>query len=637
MGQQAYRRWSPDRCYAPVFDFIKPLSVAWMYLLYFIMLLATISIMFGFLYRWSLMIFTGVYWYIILLDGTVWNNHSYLFGLLAFLLLLTDGNRYMSIDGLIWPEIRNQAVPLWNYTVMRFQVFIVYFFAGIKKLDPEWMYGWSQMHVSGSWVFDIFRPFLTDDQIDLYVVHWIGCVLDMTLGYVLFFDKTRVFGLIFGFTFHAMNSQIYSIGMFPFIGMATMTVFCYPNWPRKFFRKILPWRQPSTFRSSRHCLYSKGDTKPESRSKQMQEEQNVPPKDCPTKPGRYHILSTFFVIVYIAEQVFLPFSFGVFKGLDNDIGGVYGYSWNMMIYSPDPYIKIYIKDLDTGEKTDISKLVSHKSERNRWSYNPYMLLQYTQCLARKVDVDGTLAGSFAITYDIWIKVNRRFRRRLYDPDKDMLTAKWSLFSKTDWVLPPLENYWEMRNKKSEMIHKRNDTVFRFQADLPGYTNTIKLDNTNDFTIEVMKGKINLEDPILSQNTTLQEGESLLLPARDKLLVHTISDEPSYMSISKPKDTKFERYMKAVEAKENGEDPDGKLMKEFDKEDIYGFDLMIDEMKKQKERPYGPDWCWEGFVSFIKTRLFLFKHGLFYAFAAVRSILGGKAFEEYAKSSKTYFG
>ncbi|XP_033736539.1 vitamin K-dependent gamma-carboxylase-like [Pecten maximus] len=311
----------------------------------------------------------------------------------------------------------------------------------------------------------------------------------------------------------------------------------------------------------------------------------------------------------------------------------------MMIYYPDPYIKIYIKDLENGEKTDISKLVSGKSERNRWSFNPSMLIQYSKCLAAKVDTDGSMAGTFAITYDIWVKVNTRFRRRLYDPDKDMLTAEWGLFSKTDWVLPPLPDYWEMRDKKMEMIYKFNETVFRFQADLPGYTDVIRLDNKTDLTIGVIKGRISLEDPVLSKNTTLEEGESFQLPPREQFLVHTISDEPSYISISQPMDRKFERYLKAVEAKENGEDPDGELMKEFsrDDKDVYRFDQLIDDRKKQKETPFGPSWTWDGFVVFIKTKIFLFKHGMIYAFAAIRSILGGKSFEEYAKSSKTYFG
>ncbi|OWF46370.1 vitamin K-dependent gamma-carboxylase-like [Mizuhopecten yessoensis] len=649
MGHQAYRRWAPDKCFSPLFDFLTPLSVAWMYLLYFVMLLATVGIMFGFLYRWCLFIFTAIYWYMILLDSSVWNNHSYLFGLLAFLLLVTDGNRYWSVDSLIWPKLRNQEVPLWNYTVMRFQVFILYFCAGIKKIDPEWLYGWSQRLASGHWVFDIFRPFLTNSHIDLFIIHWIGFLLDLTLGFLLFFDKTRVFGLIVGLSFHAMNSQIYSIGMFPFIGMATLTVFCYPDWPRKIINKIATWRSPTSFLSSPHCLYTKDAAKSESESERNYDgkknrKQTTPTyrhddttKNRPTQAGPYHIISVFFVFIYIAEQLFLPFSFGVFKGLDNGVGGLYGYSWNMMIYYPDPYIKIYIRDLETGEETDVSKLVTNKSESSRWAYNPSMLLQFTKCLARKVDDDGSLAGTFAITYDIWVKVNSRVRRRLYDPNKDMLTAEWNLFSKTDWVFPPLPDYWEMRKKKFEMIEEFNETAFRFQSDLPGYTDEIEINNKSNFTIGILKGKVIIEDPVLSHNVTLEDGESYLLPPREQFLVHTVSDVPSYISISRPLDMKFSRYLKAVEAKENGEDPDGERMKEFkgDK-DIYSFDQRIAEDKAQKANPIGPQWSLDGFIAFVKERFFLFKQGMFYAYAAIRSILGGKSFEEYAKASKTYF-
>lgn len=96
-----------------------------------------------------------------------------------------------SLDGLRRPSIRNAHVPLWNYTVLRSQVcasvtfyscifvvihqrgldtcdimmscfwsskiFIVYFIAGIKKLDADWVEGYSMSYLAHHWLFDPFK------------------------------------------------------------------------------------------------------------------------------------------------------------------------------------------------------------------------------------------------------------------------------------------------------------------------------------------------------------------------------------------------------------------------------------------------------------------------------------------------
>ena len=53
--------------------------------------------MLGLAYRVCCPVYLCCYWYIFLLDKTSWNNHSYLFGILAFLFTLSDANRYWSV------------------------------------------------------------------------------------------------------------------------------------------------------------------------------------------------------------------------------------------------------------------------------------------------------------------------------------------------------------------------------------------------------------------------------------------------------------------------------------------------------------------------------------------------------------
>jgi len=52
---------------------------------------------------------------------------------------------------------KNRPVPLWNYAALRFQFFILYFLAGIKKLDADWLGGYSMTHLGNHWVFMPFQ------------------------------------------------------------------------------------------------------------------------------------------------------------------------------------------------------------------------------------------------------------------------------------------------------------------------------------------------------------------------------------------------------------------------------------------------------------------------------------------------
>lgn len=50
------------------------------------------------------------------------------------------------------------------------------------------------------------------ELVSLLVVHGGGLALDLSAGYLLFFDVTRPYGMFFVSYFHCMNSQLFSIG-----------------------------------------------------------------------------------------------------------------------------------------------------------------------------------------------------------------------------------------------------------------------------------------------------------------------------------------------------------------------------------------------------------------------------------------
>lgn len=56
------------------------------------------------------------------------------------------------------------------------------------------------------------RAIIPVELVSLLVVHGGGLILDLTAGYLLFFDATRPYAFFFVSYFHCMNSQLFSIG-----------------------------------------------------------------------------------------------------------------------------------------------------------------------------------------------------------------------------------------------------------------------------------------------------------------------------------------------------------------------------------------------------------------------------------------
>lgn len=72
---------------------------------------------------------------------------------------------------------------------------------------------WWLTSVSG-----VCRLVLSEEMTSLLVVHWCGLLLDLSAGFLLFFDASRSIGLLFVSYFHCMNSQLFSIGQYLWSG-----------------------------------------------------------------------------------------------------------------------------------------------------------------------------------------------------------------------------------------------------------------------------------------------------------------------------------------------------------------------------------------------------------------------------------
>lgn len=111
---------------------------------------------------------------------------------------------------------------------------------------------------------------------------------------------------MFGFSFPVTSDVSDSyLGMFSYTMLATSPLFCYPDWPRRFFTRfpsflssVLPLTSAESQPSS-SCVY---------KEVLSAEGQETPTAPKASKLRFKHKLAAIFTIVYIAEQFFLPYS-----------------------------------------------------------------------------------------------------------------------------------------------------------------------------------------------------------------------------------------------------------------------------------------------------------------------------------------
>ncbi|KAJ8731764.1 hypothetical protein PYW08_014494 [Mythimna loreyi] len=233
-GASMEKRWGdPNTCHFPLIPILTTVGMPYMALVYAAIWVGALCIMLGNKFRIAAPVFTVCYWYLFLIEKSFWNNHSYLFGLVALLLSCTEANCYWSLDTYLDPSKKKSTVPYWNYFILKYQFFILYFMAGMKKGTAEWLTGYSVQNLSEHWVFEPFKFFLTVPQTDYLIVHWFVFVFDLTVAMWMMLATTRNVAMLFCAMFHLMNSRLFRIGMFPWVCLATMPLFYPFDWPKR--------------------------------------------------------------------------------------------------------------------------------------------------------------------------------------------------------------------------------------------------------------------------------------------------------------------------------------------------------------------------------------------------------------------
>ncbi len=393
------------------FDWVKPLGETGMYAIFVVMGLSALFVALGFAYRISSTLFFLSFTYIELIDKTTYLNHYYFVSLVSFLMILLPAHRYFSIDVYLKPRIKQTLTPGWNIDIIKLQLGIVYVFAGVAKLNYDWLFRampltiWlpanSDLPIIG-WLFDY--------RWVAFAFSWFAMLYDLFIPFLLLNKRTRPIAYVLVLVFHILTSIMFPIGMFPYIMVLATLIF----FPAAAYEKIID-KISLLFRARKNESTSSRVATNSFQRKIM-----------------LGFLSAFFIV-----QLLLPFRYLLYPGKLFWTEEGYRFSWRVMLMEKAGTTFFYVKDAKSGKESELGACgYLTKQQEKMMSTQPDMILQFAHFLAEDFKSKGYEDPQ--VRAQSFVTLNGSGSRPFIDENVDLAKEPINLSHKT-WVLPFEQN------------------------------------------------------------------------------------------------------------------------------------------------------------------------------------------------------
>lgn len=399
------------------FEWVQPLGQFGMYALFFVMGLSALGIMLGSFYRVSAVLFFLTFTYVELIDKTNYLNHYYFVSVIGFLLMLVPAHRRLSLDVLRKPDLKVDTVPAWMVNIFKLQLGIVYLYAGLAKLNPDWLFDAMPMKI---WLpANAHLPligWLLEYETTAYFFSWAGAIYDLTIVFFLLYKPTRVFAYTAVVVFHLLTLALFQIGMFPYIMILSTLIFFSAEFHENIIRKTRQfWHSigfkslPSELTSNQNYHFSKSTSS----------------------------VLTVILVLHFILQVLIPFRFTLYPGKLFWTEQGYRFSWRVMLMEKAGYATFHVRNPETDRSWQVSgyEYLTPNQEK-MMATQPDMILQFAHFLENEYQKKGI--ENVEITAESYVTLNGQRSSLMIDPAVDLTELKQGLAHK-DWILPYPDN------------------------------------------------------------------------------------------------------------------------------------------------------------------------------------------------------
>lgn len=395
------------------FEWVKPFPGDWMYLPFILILIASLGIMFGLFYRFSATLFFVAFTYVELLDKTNYLNHYYFVSLIGFLLIWLPAHRNLSLD-ISWRKLKSQTeTKKFHIQILQFQIACVYFFAGLAKVNSDWLFEaeplhtWLQSHRDMPIIGSLFA-----EKWVAYLFSWFGCFYDLFIVFFLLNKRTRSVAYFFVVAFHLMTGWLFPIGVFPYVMIGCTMIFFSPD----FHEKIINFINNDTFLIKKEAILAKISEK------------------------RTKLLYSFFIL-FIVIQLVLPMRYLAYPGnlFWNEEG--FRFSWRVMLMHKEGNAQFYIKDEATGGEIAVQNdAYLTQRQEEQMSTQPDMILQFSQYLNSQFTDSVMLINKEAykitnpsVHADVHVSLNGRSSQMMISKEINLLEKPYNLYHR-EWLI-----------------------------------------------------------------------------------------------------------------------------------------------------------------------------------------------------------
>ena len=386
------------------FEWVKPID-NYTYLIFLVCAISSFFVAIGYKYRYSVILLFLSFTYIELMDKTTYLNHYYLVSLISFLMIFLPANASYSLDSFI----RNKSfklIPKWNVDALKLMICIVYFYAGIAKINSDWLLEAQPLKIWLTSKYDL--PILGNTIFQMDWIHiffsWSGMFYDLLIAFILLNKNTRPFGFILVVLFHVMTAILFpSIGMFPYIMITCSIIFFEPETHKKILDRTFVIIKNPLNKIKSIKVYNYRNTK---------------------------VVQTL-MIVFFSIQLLFPFRYFLYPGelFWNEQG--YRFSWRVMLIEKKGFTELKVVDSKTSESFYVTndKFLTEFQER-QMSFQPDFILEYAHYIGDYYNKNGL--NNVQVYAESFVTLNGRLSKRFIDPNVDLMKEKRG-FSNKKWI------------------------------------------------------------------------------------------------------------------------------------------------------------------------------------------------------------
>jgi hypothetical protein len=383
------------------FHWVQPLGRVGSYLLYALIAASALALALGYRYRLAAVLFFLSFSYSELLDATNYLNHYYLVCLLALLLIFIPAHGAMSLDVRRGRTRRRARVPAWCIHALMLQIGIVYFYAGLAKLNADWLLRAMPLAVwlptKADW--PLLGPLFAQSWV-AYAFSWAGALYDLTIVGWLLWPKSRPWAYGAVVVFHVLTKLLFNIGLFPLIMITSTLIFFSAGWHERWQRWL---------------------------GAEVEAEAKAEATKRTGRAIRWALLG------YFAFQLLFPLRYLAYPGPVQWTEEGYRFGWRVMLVEKAGQATFYVEDPATGRRSEVrNRDYLTAFQEKQMAIQPDFMLQFAQLLARTYRDEYGMANP-RVTVDSYVALNGRPSRRFVDPAVD-LAAQHDTWQPKTWIL-----------------------------------------------------------------------------------------------------------------------------------------------------------------------------------------------------------